>query len=287
MKHSRAFTLIELLVVIAIIAILAAILFPVFAQAKEAAKKTQCLSNVKQIGLGLQMYIGDSDDVYPAAAYARVQPGGVNWIPWYLMVNPYLKTRSDIDMNIMGAGDFFQRGQDVNGKTISIGIWRSPGDNGGSVRAKGVSYGANAMVMGQQFQAWGGTQAWANVPSISGSTAARPSELIIGGLTNRFHWTGGTEEEVPVEWVRPQDQVGWTSTDAQQADWYATKWLPFDFKGVKNDACPNGNWGCKSPLYAWQKGATMFFGDGSAKVMKFGSVKLTNIFPQQSITGYF
>jgi prepilin-type N-terminal cleavage/methylation domain-containing protein/prepilin-type processing-associated H-X9-DG protein len=57
-----AFTLIELLVVIAIIAILAAILFPVFAQAKEAAKKTQSISNLKQIGLAWTMYSGDYDD---------------------------------------------------------------------------------------------------------------------------------------------------------------------------------------------------------------------------------
>ncbi|MHB8636219.1 MAG: prepilin-type N-terminal cleavage/methylation domain-containing protein [Fimbriimonadaceae bacterium] len=60
---SKAFTLIELLVVIAIIAILAAILFPVFAQAKEAAKKTACLSNANQIGLASMMYINDTDDV--------------------------------------------------------------------------------------------------------------------------------------------------------------------------------------------------------------------------------
>jgi len=61
----KAFTLIELLVVIAIIAILAAILFPVFAQAKTSAKKTAALSNQKQIGLGLLMYTADYDDTWP------------------------------------------------------------------------------------------------------------------------------------------------------------------------------------------------------------------------------
>ena len=60
--QKRAFTLIELLVVIAIIAILAAILFPVFAQAKLAAKKTADLSNLKQIGTSMQIYANDNDD---------------------------------------------------------------------------------------------------------------------------------------------------------------------------------------------------------------------------------
>jgi prepilin-type N-terminal cleavage/methylation domain-containing protein len=69
MKH-RGFTLIELLVVIAIIAILAAILFPVFAQAKAAAKKTAALSNIKQLGLANQMYQGDYDDRYSYAVGA-------------------------------------------------------------------------------------------------------------------------------------------------------------------------------------------------------------------------
>src|SRR5687768_15868054 len=81
----RAFTLIELLVVIAIIAILAAILFPVFAQAKEAAKKTQCLSNTKQTVLGALMYAADYDDVIPAMdnngsrAYSAPGAQGPDW----------------------------------------------------------------------------------------------------------------------------------------------------------------------------------------------------------------
>src|SRR5437764_2328098 len=61
----RGFTLIELLVVIAIIAILAAILFPVFAQAREKARQAGCLSNMKQVALALQLYAGDYDETLP------------------------------------------------------------------------------------------------------------------------------------------------------------------------------------------------------------------------------
>lgn len=78
----KAFTLIELLVVIAIIAILAAILFPVFAQAKEAAKKTSCLSNVKQITMGATLYIGDSDDTFPPSSTANINPTNCSSSNW-------------------------------------------------------------------------------------------------------------------------------------------------------------------------------------------------------------
>jgi prepilin-type N-terminal cleavage/methylation domain-containing protein/prepilin-type processing-associated H-X9-DG protein len=100
MTRSRhAFTLIELLVVIAIIAILAAILFPVFAQSKAAAKKTSCLSNTKQLGLGWIMYSGDNDDVMPLAeTFVWTPPGGGNtWNTWYGQVNYPSVGRASVD----------------------------------------------------------------------------------------------------------------------------------------------------------------------------------------------
>jgi prepilin-type N-terminal cleavage/methylation domain-containing protein len=77
--RTGGFTLIELLVVIAIIAILAAILFPVFARAREKARQTSCLSNVKQLGLGFMMYAQDYDETLPGVNYGN-SPGQV-W-PW-------------------------------------------------------------------------------------------------------------------------------------------------------------------------------------------------------------
>jgi prepilin-type N-terminal cleavage/methylation domain-containing protein len=76
----RGFTLIELLVVIAIIAILAAILFPVFARAREAARKTACLSNMRQLGTATGMYVQDFDGAYPDSRVTwQRTPTDVNW----------------------------------------------------------------------------------------------------------------------------------------------------------------------------------------------------------------
>jgi len=89
-NRSKAFTLIELLVVIAIIAILASILFPVFAQAKQAAKKTVCISNQKQIGTAIQMYLNDVDDTLPMDQYWVATPPTLQ-VRWQDMVYPYIK----------------------------------------------------------------------------------------------------------------------------------------------------------------------------------------------------
>jgi prepilin-type N-terminal cleavage/methylation domain-containing protein/prepilin-type processing-associated H-X9-DG protein len=92
-SHKRAFTLIELLVVIAIIAILAAILFPVFARARENARRASCQSNLKQIALGVFQYTQDYDEKFPQYAlassttYSATNPRG-----WADAIQPYLKS---------------------------------------------------------------------------------------------------------------------------------------------------------------------------------------------------
>lgn len=128
--QKRAFTLIELLVVIAIIAILAAILFPVFAQAKLAAKKTASLSNCKEIDLSAIMYSNDHDDILPMGSgwewwYADTCGGG----GWSLDTQPYIK---------------------------NVGILRDPTDSDGSefwptwmgAPVIEISYGSNGYILG-------------------------------------------------------------------------------------------------------------------------------------------
>ena len=92
-SRRTGFTLIELLVVIAIIAILAAILFPVFAKAREKARQSACLSNMKQLGLGLMQYVSDYDGVYPLSYYYPNGTGGsTGYCHWSAMIKPYVKS---------------------------------------------------------------------------------------------------------------------------------------------------------------------------------------------------
>jgi prepilin-type N-terminal cleavage/methylation domain-containing protein/prepilin-type processing-associated H-X9-DG protein len=128
-RNPSGFTLIELLVVIAIIAILAAILFPVFAQAKEAAKKTQCVAQLKQWGAGFAMYTSDFDDRLPAQSYnetetlangnVQFKSGGKSFA-WQMVLQPYAEKAPD---NGQRAGNQDQRVR-LNICPSQVGSWK-------------------------------------------------------------------------------------------------------------------------------------------------------------------
>jgi len=170
MKH-KAFTLIELLVVIAIIAILAAILFPVFAQAKEAAKKTSCLSNLKQIGLGTVMYSNDYDDEIVAAGFAYAPPGGTYdyWdagVMWDYVITPYIKN---------GTTQLDTTGRETGG------IWHCPDF---PVQVQNGNYGINeglapAQYPGGAFHNWGASNATYYGNTISFTSLGTPGDTIL------------------------------------------------------------------------------------------------------------
>jgi prepilin-type N-terminal cleavage/methylation domain-containing protein/prepilin-type processing-associated H-X9-DG protein len=146
-RRHQAFTLIELLVVIAIIAILAAILFPVFAQAREKARAIACLSNCRQTGTSFQMYIQDYDEMTPSIDKSKTITGldGTNvYAPWYYLLMPYVKDwnlfrcpdRSDSfaltttnanDSNAVGANDPYDCFDDLNPTGACLGYGYNDG----------------------------------------------------------------------------------------------------------------------------------------------------------------
>jgi prepilin-type N-terminal cleavage/methylation domain-containing protein/prepilin-type processing-associated H-X9-DG protein len=121
-RGSKGFTLIELLVVIAIIAILASILFPVFAKAREAARSTSCLSNLKQLALAVKMYVDENDGNYPYAHIeAANQAGDPDWRPWFCGAWTYDSGHEQYIKNetIRGLIDPYVK---------SAGMWKCPSD---------------------------------------------------------------------------------------------------------------------------------------------------------------
>lgn len=153
----RGFTLIELLVVIAIIAILAAILFPVFAQARESARSISCASNEKEISLAILMYVQDYDEHMPEwintassnqgpdtgnSLYGQTDPDGggykYQYTGWDKLVAPYIKNRG-----IFHCPDIFGPGNDYNNPGKNNSCWTGT-----------LNYAMNGRLAGHSWSAW-------------------------------------------------------------------------------------------------------------------------------------
>lgn len=251
MKHNRnltAFTLIELLVVIAIIAILAAILFPVFAQAKEAAKKTSDASNLKQIGLGLMMYAGDNDDLFPRNDY--LVPERPSWaaFTWREACASYIKNGTpNVDY--------------VNNQPLAnSGIWKSPAEptNGR------YGYNVHRGLMPNQFDwEFGNTYV---IASRGQGNVERVAETMLVttvginpewgsaalGMEVAWWWHGGAQW--PPVFTGPTSGAQWDNDRA-----------PCSWGGTLNPSCG-------MPRYRYTGGANIAWVDGHVKYIKKGAL---------------
>jgi prepilin-type N-terminal cleavage/methylation domain-containing protein/prepilin-type processing-associated H-X9-DG protein len=251
MRNKRAFTLIELLVVIAIIAILAAILFPVFAQAREKARQTTCLSNMKQLGLGAMMYLQDYDETYPLAGYLDNPSTRQNWAPltWREAIGPYVK--NGLETVTWATTD----GQPA--VMARTGMWTCPtaGNN-----VTDVLSGHN-MVFTKLQNDENGTVKFSAVTQARLSAAA--DTILIGetGFVKRYNdgggdlssdwwWYGGGQW--PPVFEGPRSGVQW---EGDIADW---------------GAWPQAGFGVLSPRYRHSGVSNFTFADGHAKAMAKG-----------------
>jgi len=188
-KHSSGFTLIELLVVVAIIGILAAILFPVFARARESARRASCLSNLKQLGLGMMMYVQDYDEKYPSALnegnehgldspnyFGFSQAQGSTGIPkWTSPANTFKTSAgSSLLYNYTWMDAIFPY-------TKSVQLFVCPSYNQKSTvsqREVMAGYGYNTFISGTKMKA-NGSAGWPSRDPLSLASVQRASEIVM------------------------------------------------------------------------------------------------------------
>jgi len=209
MNTRKGFTLIELLVVIAIIAILAAILFPVFAQAREKARQISCASNEKQLGLAITQYTQDNDEMYP-------QGTDTNWNnSWPLAVQPYVKSygvfRCPDDSNTsfesgyswMGVAVSYASNGNigwVNNANTMIGVMGVAQSwiTNNTRNLAGVTQPAGTVLVAEKF----------NTDSVAQGGAGNGSAYWPGCVfTNGSYWDWTAPQEIP-NGTKPQAQSG-------------------------------------------------------------------------------
>ena len=183
-RARRGFTLIELLVVIAIIAILAAILFPVFAQARKAARVTQTISNVKQIGTGFTMYLGDNEDTWPlwSTSMNLGSPGMFTLKDMYpSIVNPYIK--NGVKLDAAGNGTLGDVWASPNSKGLLSAVSNTFAYNhwslGGFSNCAGTANRSSLCDGNRSVAAYGEFASTAYETPAPGSSIEAPSEMIV------------------------------------------------------------------------------------------------------------
>ena len=224
MTLKRAFTLIELLVVIAIIAILAAILFPVFSQAKAAAKKTASVANARNIGLGITMYTSDFDDVLPMLQYVD-PPNPYTWHGWTEMVGPYIKN---------GEGKDPKGGWNLWGFS---GIFRAPGD---PTKQRNGSYALHQDLFRDGAAPWTG---WAPPRTFSTTSIDNNSEKVMAVERGINLGYGNWLQFSAWEW-------DWTD----YLNWDHTNWVPT--RDGLNRSIEKGHGDCDLSYYEPPAGQT-------------------------------